>query len=190
MPGSPAAPPPTILVSSLRPVAMRLPHDGVEGGMPTPRMLKPPSSTMTTAMPRRAIENMAGNTFGNTSRRMMRPFFAPMLRAASTNSRCAHVSVDGPGDAADDRDRHEPDRDDQPELAFADGDGRIAGEHRDEREREHQLRDGEEDVEDVDQDGVELAAVVAGDQAEERRRRSSRTTPRRLRRRATPVRPR
>ena len=84
---------PTIFVSSLRPVAMRLPHDGVDGGTPTPRMLNPPSSTMTTAMPRRAIENIAGRTFGNTSRLMIRRFRAPMLRDASTNSRCAHERV-------------------------------------------------------------------------------------------------
>ena len=54
---------------------------------------RPPSATITTATPSSAIENIAGITFGSTSRTMIRRSFAPMARAAITNSRCAHASV-------------------------------------------------------------------------------------------------
>ena len=70
-----------------------LPHDGVGARTPTPRMRSVPSATMATAMPSSAIDNIAGSTFGSTSRTMMRPFFAPCARAASTNSRCDQLSA-------------------------------------------------------------------------------------------------
>ena len=63
------------------------PHDGVGGLTPTPRIDSVPSATIATAIPRSAIENIAGSTLGSTSRIMIRPFFAPWARAASTNSR-------------------------------------------------------------------------------------------------------
>ena len=52
-----------------------------------------PSATMATAMPSSAIDSIAGSTFGSTSRQMMRRFFAPCARAASTNSRSDHDNV-------------------------------------------------------------------------------------------------
>ena len=49
-----------------------LPHDGVGGFTPTPRMASVPSATIATATPSSAIENIAGRTFGSTSRTMIR----------------------------------------------------------------------------------------------------------------------
>ena len=61
-----------------RPSTMMLPHDRRR----RPRRRRRgwpsvPSATMTTAMPSSAIENIAGSTFGSTSRNMMRQCFAP-----------------------------------------------------------------------------------------------------------------
>jgi len=64
-----------------------LPHDGVGGRTPTPRMARVPSATIAMATPSSAIENIAGATFGSSSRIMIRPPLAPWARAASTNSR-------------------------------------------------------------------------------------------------------
>ena len=44
-------------------------------------------------MPSNAIENIAGMTFGSTSRTHDAEVLAPWARAAITNSRCDHCSV-------------------------------------------------------------------------------------------------
>src|SRR5450759_1215663 len=79
--------------SSPRSTAMMLPHDGVGGFTPTPRIASVPSATMAMAMPSSAMENNAGATFGRSSRIMTRPFLAPWARAARTNSRWDQLSA-------------------------------------------------------------------------------------------------
>ena len=49
-----------------RPLAIMFPHDGV-GRLDADAEARPPSATMATAMPSRAIENIAGSTLGSTS---------------------------------------------------------------------------------------------------------------------------
>ena len=61
--------------------------------MLTPNTASAPSSTITTATPSSAIDNIAGMTFGSTSRNMTRLSVAPCARAAMTNSRCDHESA-------------------------------------------------------------------------------------------------
>ena len=73
---------------------MMLPHDGVGGFTPTPRMLSVPSATIAIAIASSAIDIIAGITLGSTSRIMMRRGFAPWARAASTNSRWDQVSAE------------------------------------------------------------------------------------------------
>ena len=133
---------------------MMLPHDGVGGFTPTPRMLSVPSATIATATPSSAIDIIAGSTLGSTSRIMMRSGLAPWARAASTNSRCDQLSDDAPRDPAEQRDRHDADREDQDQDLRVDGvAARPPGlperalEERHEREGEDHGRDGEEHVE-------------------------------------------
>ena len=79
--------------NAVRPMAIMLPHVGVSVSTLAPRMASVPSATIATAMPSSAIDNIAGNTLGSTSRQMMRRCFAPCARAARTNSRSDHDSV-------------------------------------------------------------------------------------------------
>ena len=80
-------------LSELRPPLMIVPHVAVGGSTLAPSRARPPSVTIATPMPSRAIEISAGRTFGNTSRNSTRQSLAPCAREAITNSRCDHVSV-------------------------------------------------------------------------------------------------
>ena len=120
---------------------------------------RPPSATITTAIPRSAIESIAGSTFGRISRRMTRACFAPCARAASTNSRSDHERVDarvmrastGIETIASPMVTFETDR---PRKVTID-------------EREHERREGEEDVERAADEAADAALEVAGDEPEE-----------------------
>ena len=148
-----------------------LPHDGVGGRTPTPRIASAPSATIATAMPSSAIENIAGSTFGSTSRTMMRPFFAPWARAASTNSRCDQLSalarvirpssgiVTMPIAMISMTSGGMP----PPFAAWS----ATAEQERAEREREDDRRDREEHVEHAREVVVDVAVSVAGDPAED-----------------------
>ena len=92
-------------------------------------------------MPSSAIENIAGSTFGSTSRKMMRRFLAPWPRAASTNSRCDHVSVFARVMRAEHGDRHDAEGEDQRQSRRRSSTVAVearSAQHRDEREREDQ----------------------------------------------------
>src|SRR3954454_18593208 len=73
--------------------AIMLPHDEFGFGTLRPNSARPPSITMTIAIPSSAIDSIAGSTLGNTSRSITRIDFAPWARDAITNSRCDHASV-------------------------------------------------------------------------------------------------
>ena len=64
-------------------MASILPHEGMSGGVPTPRKLRDASTTMAT--PRFAVANTmyGAMQFGMMWRRMIRELVAPKARAAS-----------------------------------------------------------------------------------------------------------
>ena len=64
-----------------------LPQLGVGGCTPRPRKLSPASSRIAFAMPNVAATITGARAFGSMWRKMMRPFDAPTVRLASTNSR-------------------------------------------------------------------------------------------------------
>ena len=69
--------------SSPCPLTMMLPHVTTSGLTPAPMIARPPSATITTAMPSSAIENMAGSTLGRISRVMIRKCLPPCARRAA-----------------------------------------------------------------------------------------------------------
>ena len=91
---------------------------------------------------------------------MMRASERPAARAASTYSRrfCTRISP-----------RTMRAYDTQPTAVMAMHDRALPGaEHEDEREHEHEEREGDDDVDEAHHDGVDEAAVVAGQRAEQR----------------------
>ena len=154
----------------MRPSAIMLPHVGVLASTLAPRMASVPSATIATAMPSSAIEYIAGSTFGSTSRKMMRRFFAPWAFAASTNSRCDHESVLArvirPSTGIDTMPIAMMSASFGVEPRVPARGARLGAQDGDEREGEDHRGDRQEHVEHERHDGVDPAAEVAAEQAE------------------------
>ena len=78
---------------SPRPSATITPHDGVGGGIPTPRNDNAASSTMTYPTWSVASTRIEGIRFGTMWRSMIVRLEQPAMRASATNSCCLRPSV-------------------------------------------------------------------------------------------------
>ena len=161
-------------------LAIMLPHDTAGGSTPTPRIERPPSATITTAIAEQRDREHRGQHVGEHLAHHDADVRRALRAGGQHELALRPLERVGPRDAGEDRHRHDAEREDQHEqsldrrrrMLVAGLVDRGGGEHGDERERQHELRDREQDVEERREDAVDAPPEVAGDQAERRRRRS------------------
>ena len=166
-------------MSSLRPSAIIVPHDGDGGCTPAPRNDSAASSRIALATMSGKNTSSVDARFGSSSLNMIRRLPEPWARAASTNSFSRSdedLAADRPREVDDVDDADDERRDPQRAGRWSSmrPDVEAAERERDaERDAEQQHGERPHDVEAAGDDRVDPAAEVAGEQAEDHREQRS-----------------